>query len=121
MSEPGDGGEVPVAAPDAGAGAHAVSAARPVVLPETLDGTKNWDEWFFHFENVAAVNGWDDADKAEVVTGSRNWESTESAAPSARIIATNVRGDADSSAGAIRSRKPTHTVPSGAPDTSQEG
>ena len=63
MSEPGDGGEVPVAAPDAGAGAHAVSAARPVVLPETFDGTKNWDEWFFHFENVAAVNGWDDADK----------------------------------------------------------
>ena len=52
-----------------------------------------------------------------MVTGSRNWESTESAAPSARIIATNVRGDADSSAGAIRSRKPTHTVPSGAPDT----
>ena len=52
--------------PDAGAGAeatHSSSSARPVVLPETFDGTQNWDEWVFHFENVAAVNGWTDADK----------------------------------------------------------
>ena len=38
-------------------------AARPLVLPEPFDGTSNWDDWAFHFENVAAVNGWDDADK----------------------------------------------------------
>ena len=37
--------------------------AKPVVLPETFDGTKNWDNWYVHFENVAAVSGWDDAVK----------------------------------------------------------
>ena len=63
MSQPGHGDGVPVAEPNVGDGARAVSAARPVVLPETFDGTRNWDEWFFHFENVAAVNGWSDADK----------------------------------------------------------
>ena len=60
MSEPGAGDELPVAEPSAVGGAH---AARPVVLPETFDGTKNWDEWFFHFKNMAVVNGWCDADK----------------------------------------------------------
>ena len=35
-------------------------AAKPVVLPETFDGTKNWDKWYFHFENIRAVNSWDD-------------------------------------------------------------
>jgi hypothetical protein len=42
---------------------RAANTARPVVLPETFDGTKNWDDWYLHFENVAAVNGWDDAEK----------------------------------------------------------
>ena len=60
MSEPGHGDGVPVAKPNVGDGARAVSAAR---LPETFDGTRNWDEWFFHFKNIAAVNGWSDADK----------------------------------------------------------
>ena len=60
MSEPEARDELPAAEPSAVGGAH---AARPVVLPETFDGTKNWDEWFFHFENVAVVNGWSDADK----------------------------------------------------------
>ena len=36
---------------------------KPVVLPETFDGTREWDEWCFHFENVASVNGWDDSQK----------------------------------------------------------
>ena len=40
-------------------------AARPLVLPETFDGTGNWTDWCFHFENVAAVNGWDDAKKLQ--------------------------------------------------------
>ena len=38
----------------------ATGMTRPLVLPETFDGTGNWREWFFHFENV---NGWDDARK----------------------------------------------------------
>ena len=42
---------------------HVTTAAKPVVLPETFDGTRNWEEWYFHFENVAAVNGWDDGQK----------------------------------------------------------
>ena len=42
---------------------RAANTVRPVVLPETFDGTKNWDDWYLHFENVAAVNGWDDAEK----------------------------------------------------------
>ena len=36
---------------------------KPVVLPETHDGTQSWDEWDFHFQNVATVNGWDDTQK----------------------------------------------------------
>ena len=38
-------------------------AAKPVVLPEPFDGTTSWEEWLFHFENVAEVNAWDDAQK----------------------------------------------------------
>ena len=37
--------------------------ARPLVLPEVFDGSGSWSDWNFHFENVAAVNGWDDAQK----------------------------------------------------------
>ena len=33
-----------------------VRMTRPVVLPETFDGTGNWSEWI---ENVASVYGWD--------------------------------------------------------------
>ena len=39
--------------------------ARPLVLPETFDGTGCWNDWYFHFENVARVNGWDDAQKLQ--------------------------------------------------------
>ena len=38
-------------------------AAKPVVLPETFDGKGSWDEWLVHYENVAAVNGWNAASK----------------------------------------------------------
>ena len=33
----------------------------PLVIPEIFDGTGSWSDWSFHFENVAAVNGWNDA------------------------------------------------------------
>ena len=38
-------------------------AAKPVVLPDTLDGEGSWDDWICHFKNVANVNDWDDATK----------------------------------------------------------
>ena len=40
-------------------------ATRPLVLPELYDGTGNWREWSFHFDNVAAVNNWDDTQKLQ--------------------------------------------------------
>ena len=36
--------------------------ARSLVIPEIFDGTGSWCDWSFHFENVAAVNGWNDAE-----------------------------------------------------------
>ena len=35
----------------------------PSVLPETFEGEGNFDQWISHFESVAAVNGWSDAEK----------------------------------------------------------
>ena len=46
-----------------GGDGRSTSVTRPLVLPETYDGTGSWDEWYFHFENVAAVNGWSDTQK----------------------------------------------------------
>ena len=46
-------------------GATATHAARPLVLPETFDGTSSWTDWCFHFDSVAAVNGWSDAQKLQ--------------------------------------------------------
>ena len=64
MTEPGVEDAAEDGAATAGArGVHVPSSARPVVLPEIFDGSKNWDEWVLHFESVATVNGWDDADK----------------------------------------------------------
>ena len=53
--EMGGGGE----AEPPGAGGTHETITRPVVLPETFDGTSSWSEWTFHFENIASVNGWD--------------------------------------------------------------
>ena len=33
------------------------------ILPELYCGDGSWDAWFGHFQNVAAVNNWDDAIK----------------------------------------------------------
>jgi len=38
-------------------------ASRPVVLPETFSGEGEWTQWICHFENIAAVNEWNDAKK----------------------------------------------------------
>ena len=44
-------------------GDRPTARARPLVLPEIFDGQKRFDEWVSHFENVSAVNGWNDDDK----------------------------------------------------------
>ena len=36
---------------------------KPVVLPDTFTGEAGWDDWICHFENVADVNGWTNAQK----------------------------------------------------------
>ena len=33
-------------------------ASKPVVLPETFQGTTSWEDWIEHFERVAVVNEW---------------------------------------------------------------
>ena len=33
-------------------------ASKPVVLPETFQGTTSWEDWIKHFERVAVVNEW---------------------------------------------------------------
>lgn len=38
-------------------------AAKPVVLPEPFCGESSWEDWNFHFENVADVNEWNDEQK----------------------------------------------------------
>ena len=35
-----------------------VMASKPVILPETFQGTASWDDWIEHFERVAIVNEW---------------------------------------------------------------
>ena len=76
MSEPGssvegaeaiDGDREAALLPGVREGTHERpgGATRPLVLPETFDGTGSWSEWCFHFENVAAVNGWDGAQKLQ--------------------------------------------------------
>ena len=41
------------------------AAVRPLVLPEPFDGVGSWSDWWFHFENVSTVNGWDDSQKLQ--------------------------------------------------------
>lgn len=38
-------------------------ATKPLVLPEKFSGDGEWTQWICHFENVAAVNKWDDENK----------------------------------------------------------
>ena len=33
-------------------------ASKPLVLPETFQGTGSWEDWIEHFEREAAVNEW---------------------------------------------------------------
>lgn len=40
-----------------------MAAAKPPVIPELYTGEKSWDEWVDHFDSVAQVCGWDEANK----------------------------------------------------------
>ena len=40
-----------------------VTATRPLVLPEKFNGTGNYNEWISHFEGIASINNWNEADK----------------------------------------------------------
>ena len=34
---------------------------RPLVLPDRFSGKEEWSQWISHFDNVAAVNTWNEA------------------------------------------------------------
>ena len=38
-------------------------ATKPALLPVVFSGDGSWDDWLTHFNDVAVVNGWDDANK----------------------------------------------------------
>lgn len=38
-------------------------ATKPLVLPEPFNGDASWQQWRYHFDNVAVVNNWSDEDK----------------------------------------------------------
>ena len=45
-----------------------MAAAKPPVIPELFTGNKSWEEWIDHFESVAEVCGWDNANKLKWMT-----------------------------------------------------
>ena len=36
---------------------------RPLIPPDPFSGKRIWESWLRHFEDVAAVNSWDDEQK----------------------------------------------------------
>ena len=40
------------------------SMSCPLVLPEKVDGTGNYEEWISHFESIVAINKWSDEEKS---------------------------------------------------------
>ena len=42
---------------------RAEEMSRPPVIPELFAGKESWDEWINHFESVAEVCEWDNANK----------------------------------------------------------
>ena len=46
-------------------GDNAPRPVRALVLPETFTGETDYCDWIDHFENVAVVNGWDEAAKLQ--------------------------------------------------------
>ena len=44
-----------------------IAMERPVVMPETYDGTGDWPTYLQYFENCGELNGWDAARQAQVL------------------------------------------------------
>lgn len=36
-----------------------MSRNKPLIVPQTYQGGKEWDDWIAQFENMATINGWD--------------------------------------------------------------
>ena len=54
-------------------------ASKPIILPETFSGDKNWEQWMFHFRDCAVVNEWDDSQLLhEVSACTSHWSSPSS-------------------------------------------
>ena len=51
---------------------EAPRSVKPLILPEPFTGGTDYCDWIENFENVAAVNGWDEA---VIGQGPINWES----------------------------------------------
>ena len=49
--------------PPVAEGGSTVTATHPLVLPEKFNGTGNYNEWISHFEGIASINNWTEADK----------------------------------------------------------
>ena len=49
--------------PPVAEGERTLTATRPLVLPEKFNGTGNYNEWISHFERIASINNWNEADK----------------------------------------------------------
>ena len=45
-----------------------VSASKPAVIPEIYNGDKSWDDWIYHFDNIATMCKWDDATKLKLLS-----------------------------------------------------
>ena len=93
-------------------------ATRPLVLPELYDGTGNWREWSFHFDNVAAVNNWDDTQKLPC---SHYGTCPEGVTRTTGIDGYDVRGHERRHEGAVRSRVAVNTLSSRISDVEEEG
>ena len=107
MSEP-DGGDGDATAgggvaqtPASGGGRGPAGTTRPLVLPEPYDGTGSWREWSFHFENVATVNSWDDAQKPAVAPSPRHRTCPEGSASPAGSDSCHVRSHERRPEGAV--------------------
>jgi len=48
-----------------GGGSQQLQKVRPLITPDSFNGetSSNWDEWIGHFESVARVNEWDEANR----------------------------------------------------------
>ena len=91
---------------------------KPVVLPEMFDGTREWDEWCFHFENVASVGQFSETKVAPSSADRARSESAPSPHGNPKGIVCLDEGRFEVP---LLSRKSPNAFPSGVPDPTEEG